>query len=190
MAQTEDMIFGIADVIAAHNLLRYAREGEDEPQTRMLIGATMASLGYLYGPDIKNKFSEKTEIMEKLRSRAIYAGGGAMLGGIVGYLSGPDLAGKDTSKVERPSGLMAIASVGWLGYSLVGREETDHERQLWGLGAGSIGYLYGPELLSKIKHVSIPDHVCEDGVDIQARGAAIFGAMVGAGIGWWAGEEK
>ncbi len=196
-AKTEEIIHGVVDVVAAHNLLQYVTGPSNDEALRMVAGGTLTALGYAYGPELRDRFRKlKGEPMtEQMRKQIIYSAGGALLGGIIAYVASPDIFERreGTNFVnlpkpnirEQPSGLLTIGSAAWIGYSLLMRSNDPEwkERQYWGLGAGSIGYMTGPTILSKIKDLAIPTHIRDDALERFSRGAAALGMIGGAGIG-------
>jgi hypothetical protein len=203
--RAQQVIFGIAEAIAAHNLLQYVRTNTDEEKIRMAAGAGMAGLGYVFGPDLESRLRhlKDGELSEHTKQQMVYAAGGIMLGSITGYVVGPKLHDQlaiapgmqqtlleaqeqKSADKERPGGLLTIASAGWLGYSLFfdGKTKEEQQRHLWGLGAGVVGYMYGPEMLRKLGSLMVPASAHDDAVRIYTTGSAVLGGIAGGIIGW------
>jgi hypothetical protein len=207
--RAQQVIYGVAEAIAAHNLLRYVRTNTDEEKIRMAAGAGMAGLGYVFGPDLEARVRQLKdgELSEQIKQQMVYAAGGIVLGSITGYAVGPKLA--DTSlgpavehtlltaqqeqreDAQRPGGLLTIASAGWLGYSLFfdGKTPEEQQRHLWGLGAGVIGYMYGPEVIRKVGGLFVPAQSRDEAVKIFATGSALLGGLAGGILGWKKGPQ-
>jgi len=200
--RAQQVIYGVAEAIAAHNLLRYVRSNSDEDKVRMAAGAGMAGLGYVFGPELEARLRHlgDQDLTEHTKQQMVYAAGGIVLGSITGYAIGPRLKGiasgleqelvkaeiAQREDSERPGGLITIASAGWLGYSLFfdGKTPEEQQRHLWGLGAGVVGYMYGPELIRKLGNLVIPASSKDDAVQMYASGAAILGGVAGGLLGW------
>jgi hypothetical protein len=204
--RAQQVIYGIAEAIAAHNLLRFVRDHNDEERLRMIAGATMAGLGYVFGPTIEERIrSFDGTVDEATKQRAIYAVGGAALGGFLGRDIGAKAIVAVGDSVQRnllvkpeekdhdhkPGGLTTILSAGWLGYSLFldGKTPEEQRRHLWGLGSGVIGYLYAPDVLEKIANMPIGERDSDDAVQIYRTGGTALGAMAGGVLGWYKGPE-
>jgi len=99
----------------------------------------------------------------------------------------PASVGFDT---QHPGGLLTIASAAWLGYSLFfdGKTTEEQHRHLWGLGAGAVGYLYGPESLRWVKGLTISKSDGERAIDILRDGSVILGATIGGVAGYALGR--
>jgi hypothetical protein len=193
---------GILEVFATHYLVRHVRQSTEEETTRMVVGASMAGLGYFFGPKIQDRLrdSGSTNIQQYLKDNMLYAAGGALLGSVTGYTLGPTVAKSMQSRqleervqsIETPSnGLLVVASAGWLGYSLFlnGKTSRERDRHLWGLGAGAVGYLYAPELLHKMKSQTVPSQANEETIQIYSKGTAILGGLAGGLLGLVKGKD-
>lgn len=214
MVTGREVAYGMADIIASHNLMKYGSDSDDE-RLRMIAGGTLAGLGFAFGPELADRLKEiRSEGMsEQLQKQVLYAAGGATLGGVMTYLLGQDgpIAGcagivgdavgddnpvnrviRQIDPDEKPGGMLTIASVGWLGYSLFFHPKTDEEkqRQFWGLGAGTIGYLYGPKFLQRLECVVVPAVARDTALGVHDTGAATFGMLIGAGVGWHMGGKQ
>ena len=210
--QAKQVIYGMAEIIAAHNLLRYVRKNDHNERLRMAAGATMAGLGYVFGPKLETYLQHDNVFNKKIKQNIIYAAGGAILGSFVGYKAGAVLGNKHIeqqpltpieeivsavdiaradAEPERPGGLLTIASVGWLGYSLFydGKTSDERKQHLWGLGAGVIGYVYGPELLDKISVLKLSQKSVDDALAVYKTGGATIGGVAGGLLGWYKGKS-
>jgi membrane protein YqaA with SNARE-associated domain len=204
--RTQQVIYGVAEAIAVHNLLKYVQHNTSEERIRMATGAGMAALGYVFGPELEARIRNLNDegVAEKTRKQIVYAAGGAVLGSLVGYKFGPQAPNTavDLERIttetraavqdrEHPGGLVTIASVGWLGYSLFfdGKTKEEQQRHLWGLGAGVIGYMYGPEMLRRIGLMQIPRSSAQDAVKLYTNGSAIVGGIAGGLLGWYKGAD-
>jgi membrane protein YqaA with SNARE-associated domain len=204
--RTQQLIYGIAEVIAAHNLLKYVRNNSSEEKIRMAAGAALAGLGYVFGPELEERIKHlrDPQLSEYMQQHLMYAAGGIILGSIAGYTVGPKL--RATQQLEqtitqavqegaedplRPGGLLTIASAGWLGYSLFfdGKTKEEQQRHLWGLGAGVVGYMYGPQMLRKVRGMLVPQGAHDDALELYARGSALIGSIAGGVVGWYKGEQ-
>ncbi len=92
---------------------------------------------------------------------------------------------------QHPGGLLTLASAGWLGYSLFfdGKTKEEQHRHLWGLGAGALGYLYGPESLQWVKKLTIPKADGERAVGMFRDGSILLGATIGGFAGYTLGKR-
>jgi hypothetical protein len=207
--RAQQVIYGIAEAIAAHNLLKYVRVNNEEEKIRMAAGAAMAGLGYVFGPGLEDRIKQLKdgELTEATKQQLLYAAGGILLGGITGYAVGPKLEAaalpapmqqtlvaaeaQAQADHERPGGLVTIASAGWLGYSLFfdGKTPEEQQRHLWGLGAGVVGYMYGPDMLRKIGKLLIPSQAGDDAVRIYTTGSIVLGGVAGGILGWKMGPQ-
>jgi hypothetical protein len=202
--RAKQVIYGMAEIIAAHQLLRYVRKNNDEEKLRMAAGAGMAGLGFVFGPELHSRLQRHDfSLSEQVKQHLLYASGGAILGGMVGYKLGPKLNVPEIQEAidnakeqsitdpQRPGGLITIASAGWLGYSLFfdGKTPDEQRQHLWGLGAGVVGYAYGPEIFRKIKSMSIPASSHDDALEIYARGSTLVGSIAGGLLGWYKGSD-
>jgi hypothetical protein len=202
--RAKQVMYGMAEIIAAHQLLRYVRKNNDEEKLRMAAGAGMAGLGFVFGPELQERLKRHDfSLSEQMQQRLLYAAGGAILGGIAGYKLGPELQiphvqtiieearEQCTTDPQKPGGLITIASAGWLGYSLFFDGKTPHEQQrhLWGLGAGVFGYAYGPEILRRVRSMVIPATSHDDALGIYAQGSVLIGSIAGGLLGWHKGED-
>ena len=207
--KTQQIVYGVAEVIAAHNLLRFVKGNTGEEKVRMAAGASMAGLGYVFGPELHERVKHlgDGELTQQMKQQLLYAAGGAVLGSVAGYKIGPrfrsatllpgdieDALEKATTAAAddptKPGGLVTIASAGWLGYSLFfdGKNAEEQQRHLWGLGAGVVGYLYGPEMIRKVSKMLVPKAQADDAIELYARGSAIVGAVAGGLFGWHKGD--
>jgi hypothetical protein len=201
--RTKQVIYGVAEVIAAHNLLRYVRKNNDEERLRMATGAGLAGLGFAFGPELQDRLQHlgDRELTAATKERLLYAAGGALLGGIIGNKVGPHLPlsieeaiNNATEEMlahpQQPGALVTLASAGWLGYSLFfdGKTPEEQKRHLWGLGAGVVGFMYGPELLRKVSNMTVPAHAADEAVQVYASGSAVIGTVAGGLLGWYKGD--
>lgn len=188
-----DIAYTIGDIIAAHNLLDYVRPGED--RARMIAGATLGALGYGLGPELEAyvKSANMKFATEFSREDLILAAGASAVGGVIGYHVAKDIPEsclpKSTSlqekdKSSRPAGWVVAVSAGYLGFNVLVNEHTEEfrKRQMWGLGAGSLGYLAGPDALSKLKGLVVPNQSANEGIETYQRGGAILGALGAGGL--------
>lgn len=202
--RAKQVLYGIAEVIAAHNLLRYVRKNNDEEKLRMAAGAGLAGLGFAFGPELQDRLQHlgDMELTAATKERLLYAAGGALLGGIAGNKIGhrlPNAMEKTIATAtqemletpQQPGALITLASAGWLGYSLFfdGKTTEEQQRHLWGLGAGVVGFMYGPELLRKVNKMSIPSTTAEEAIQIYASGSALVGSVAGGLLGWYKGDN-
>lgn len=90
------------------------------------------------------------------------------------------------SEYQRPSGIILLGSIGWLGYSLFlnGKSKEDRTRHLWGLGAGAVGYAFGPEIIHKFDRLTIAKDDTAQANSIYQNGSMLLGAMIGGVAGW------
>lgn len=90
------------------------------------------------------------------------------------------------SEYQRPSGIILLGSIGWLGYSLFlnGKSKEDRTRHLWGLGAGAVGYAFGPEIIHKFDRLTLAKDDTTQANSIYQNGSMLLGAMVGGVAGW------
>ena len=202
-----DVAFTVIDVIATHNLVDYIKPGED--RARILSGVTLGALGYSLGPTIEERLQTRNNNLldlEVAREDLIYSLGGAVLGATMGYVAGesfiPQGEGSISNRIrqfvredeepKRPGGLITVASAGYLGYSLLVAEHSDDfkQRQRWGLGAAALGYLMGPEAISKFKDTLIPADAADNGVEVYRRGGAVIGGLIGGGAGYYLGRNR
>ena len=209
-------LYGIIEVIATHNLLKYLRGNNPDERMRMAAGATMAGLGFVLGPELEERLQKLPNTARGIRKEVTLAAGGAVLGAVTAYLlrngtrgtiptpsgedglpagslgqrlslalgeADPDRAAFDPAK---PGGLVTIASAAWLGYSLFfdGKTKEEQRQHLWGLGAGALGYLYGPETIRWARGLRIPARDGERAVGIIDTGSVLFGAAVGGIVGY------
>lgn len=200
--QVRDIAFTIADVIATHNLVDYIKPGEDKE--RILSGALLGAIGYGLGPKIEEQVTSINSgvfDMQIAREDLLYTLGGTVLGGLLGYVAGEEYYPRnedslssrirqfvrDDGDPKRPGGLITVASAGYLGYSLLAADHSEEfiQRQRWGLGAGALGYLMGPEAIRKFKDLLVPQDQAEQGIEVYRRGGAVFGAAIGTGLGYW-----
>jgi hypothetical protein len=251
----QQVLYGIVEVIATHNLVKYVKGNGPNERVRMAAGATMAGLGFVFGPELEERFRHlpQTAAAHGIRREVAFAAGGAALGAVTAYLmrdgtrtltrptppvspiitptSGPiagavhpsgagpvtyshpppqagpvtytgPLPGSLGDRLRRalgeadpasvlfdpakPGGLVTIASAGWLGYSLFfdGKTKEEQHRHLWGLGAGALGYLYGPESIRWIKDLTIPKLDGQRAINLFNDGSVLFGAAVGGIVGY------
>jgi hypothetical protein len=91
----------------------------------------------------------------------------------------------------RPGGLIVAGCAAFLGYSLFfdGKTPEEQQRHLWGLGAGVVGYLYGPETLKQLRTLRIPQARAEQAVELYGKGAALTGAAIGGVTGYLYGPS-
>jgi hypothetical protein len=200
--RAQQIFYGVAEVIATHNLLRFVQKNTDEERMRMVAGAGLVSLGYFFGPELQERLKLLNDrgLDEKMQQQLVYAAGGVLLGGFAGYTLGPKLQSRTfelavqsphiAQPAKRPDGLITIASAGWLAYSLFfdGKTPEEQRRHMWALGAGAVGYMYGPEMLRKTRDLFLPAGA-DKSVERYARGAAMLGATAGGVIGWYKGRE-
>lgn len=212
--RVQHILTTVVDAFAGHNILSHIQDYRHERE-RLAIGATLGALGYGLGPSLEKRICElkDAELTEKLKQHAIIAGGTALGGALLGYALGNEMyesrylrrAGRvpdDLEKnirrasehgtAERPSGLMLLASIGWLGYSLLLQEQEHEEqhRQWWGLGAALVGHTYGPEIIQRIKDMIVPPGTQEYTERLYQRGGAVIGAALGAGLGIHLGQDN
>ncbi len=201
-----DVLYSVADAVAAHNLVHYTTRSDRHERLRLISGATLAALGFTLGPEMEDRLREISEgrLTRESQTQLVMAGGGLLLGGVLGYVFGPKLAGTNIVQPEgleeiareadiqrpgfrrsRPGTLLTFGSAGWLGYSLLHREQTEEmrDRQLWGLGAGVLGYCLGPWAIKQVKNLPFPAHAATEAGEIYSRGGALFGAIAGGAIG-------
>ncbi|HIH23413.1 TPA: hypothetical protein HA251_00090 [Candidatus Woesearchaeota archaeon] len=74
------------DTIAAHQILQYAKHNDKEERIRMVSGLALLGIGYIYGPRLQEKIAamKDSTLSDAVQERALYAAGGAMIGGIAG----------------------------------------------------------------------------------------------------------
>lgn len=209
MTTMEDVFFTGADLIASHNLLTYLRRDLPSEHLRLITGLGMSALGYRYGPELSTRIREvkDKEIASALESQILPVAGGMVAGGVAGYLwgsrepaSAPVRGTELLEKIEQdllesttqvPGGIVTLGSIAYLAYSVLlheqGREQR--ERQLWSLGAGAAGYLWGPEMLRALKDLAVPQSVAEDVEQRYTKSAMLFGAVAGGGLGMYLGRK-
>ncbi len=245
----QQVVYGIIEVIATHHLMHYVKGHTPEDRTRMAAGATMAGLGFVFGPELEERVRGLPQATQGRHKELIYTAGGAALGAVTAYLmrtqkeksspvppfppigaastpfiytnstppttsqryhdpstAGPvpgslgwrldqALAGADPAREgfdhKHPGGLLTLASAGWLGYSLFfdGKTKEEQHRHLWGLGAGAIGYLYGPESLQWVKNLTLSKSDGERAVGMFRDGSILLGATIGGFAGYTLGKR-
>lgn len=259
----QQVLYGIIEVIATHNLVKYVKGNGPDERVRMAAGATMAGLGFVFGPELEERLRHLPEAAKAhgIKREVAFAAGGAALGAVSAYLmrdgtrttarptppaspvspiitpangptiqrpvsgsgpvsySGPipqpgpipyhdqplpgtlgdrlrhALGEADPASVlfdpGRPGGLVTIASAGWLGYSLFfdGKTKAEQHQHLWGLGAGALGYLYGPEAIRWVKGLTVPKIDGDRAISILNDGSVLFGAAVGGIVGYGLGQH-
>lgn len=199
--KTKELFFEMADILATYQLLQYVKK--DDTALRKVVGVTMAGLGYGFGPSLEEKLSTigDEELTDAFKQRMIYTAGGVALGGAAGYffkkehgdvtcttpLGSTIKERLEIARPDSPNPLFSFGSTVWLMYSLALRERTEETkiRQAYGLGAGAIGYLWGPELIGKVGDLVIPKDVKDDILEVQARGAAMVGGLLGGAAAWY-----
>lgn len=223
----EQVLHGIVEIIATHNLVKYVRGNTRDERARMAAGATLAGLGFAFGPELEERLRAlpSMRVGTGLRRELAYAAGGAVLGAVSAHLlrSNKQSTGtpgtpprapvthtsplrgslgarldealtipattKDAQTagdISRPSGLVTVASAAWLGYSLFldGKNRAEQHQHLWGLGAGALGYLYGPESLRWIKGLALPRVDGERAIGFLRDGTILYGAAFGGVLGY------
>ncbi len=223
----EQVLHGIVEIIATHNLVKYVRGNTRDERTRMAAGATLAGLGFAFGPELEGRLRNLPSLRAGtgMRRELAYAAGGAVLGAVSAHLlrdharsastpaapTGASAArlsplpgslgarldealalpavtqdAQGIGDLSRPSGLVTVASAAWLGYSLFldGKNRAEQHQHLWGLGAGALGYLYGPESLRWIKGLTLPRTGGERAIGFLRDGTVLYGAAFGGVLGY------
>jgi preprotein translocase subunit Sss1 len=201
----KQIALGMVEVIAANNVLKKVRKPDDMEYLRMVTGATMAGLGYAFGPELHDRVKQlnNPEVDEAMKERIIYAAGGAVVGMIVGYKASEKylpqqletmLKKAELERRKHPDqpGILStttnIAAIGGALY-LIRQDADEMQRHLWGLGTGALGYMYGPELLRTLKHLPLPKSKANDAIQVYEYGSAVFGGLGGGLLGWYKGQE-
>lgn len=207
--RAQQVVYGMAELLAGHYLLHHVRDSSDAQKVRMVAGATMAGLGFAFGPELESRIRGMgdMEMSSKMRHQLISAAGGAVLGAVAAYALQPkdrSVAQKSSQqmseRLERllgvqpkdaasssPTGLLTVLSAGWLGYSLFldGKTPQEQNRHLWMLGSGAIGYLYAPELMRKIVSIPSTPEANKKALDLYKHGSLALGSLIGGAAGWY-----
>lgn len=206
-AKAKELFIGLGEIIAAHQILRYAKDGNEEERMRLVTGAGMGALGYIYGPKLHERIREQDQpLSERMSESLTYAIGGAVAGAIIGHYSGPKLFSGDISVprevadafrssgeaglTKRPTTLVVGISAAYLAYALFreDKEAEQYRKNAWMLGAASLGYAFGPEIMRKTKDIVLPQRAAEDALERYSRAGAAIGLVGGAVLGYYKGE--
>lgn len=199
-----ELTHDVLDVVTAHQLLHYVKNGETR-RIRFVTGATTAAVCYVYGPKLEDLFHTlpDRDLSDLVSKNNLRAAGLAVAGAGAGYLIGSridptkftplnallqrkfDDAKKDPEEQNAMvETALTAGSALWLGYSLLFKERSpdDRHRQLWGLGGAAVGYLFGPELIHKTRNLVLPEGAQENIRAVYQRGFAALGALGGGAI--------
>lgn len=211
--RAQQVVYGMAELLAGHYLLHHVRDSSDAQKVRMVAGATMAGLGFAFGPELESRIRGMGDhdMSEKMRHQLVSAAGGAVIGAVAAYALQPKdqaLAQRSSKNIaerlerllgpvskEAPAksstGLLTVLSAGWLGYSLFldGKTPQEQHRHLWMLGSGAIGYLYAPELMRKIASIPSTAEANARALDLYKRGGLVLGGLIGGTAGWYMGSS-
>lgn len=196
-SSAKELFTGALEVLTTHQVLRYIKHGDDQEKLRIVTGAGMGALGYLYGPDLFGRIkSHDPTLGEQVSRRFAYAAGGAVFGGVLGHAIEPQEtlsnlpAPIKEGLIQKPGGLVLTASSLYLAYALLlnGKSEDQRVRHWLMLGSGALGYAYGPEVLQRAKSMPLPSKDVDNALDKYNKGVA-FGAISGGIIGYLKGEN-
>jgi hypothetical protein len=177
-ASTERVVYAAGGAILGSIVGRYFdRHGRDSSVTPSAPGAMP-----LPGADWQSR---------SVQSTSGRSTNGQSTSGIDARVRNVVVAATEYDTTRRPHPVIVIGSVGWLGYSLFFNGKTPEERlrHKWGIGAGAVGYAFGPQIIHKFDRILLTKPEVAQADSIYQNGGMLLGAVAGGLLGWHKAED-